>query len=86
MGGANSLNNLWAQPEINKWNGANYGFREKDKLESYLCAKVKSGTIGVREAQEMMRSDWVKYYKKFIGNKLGSENFHDGEDEINVSD
>ncbi|HEY7390291.1 MAG TPA: hypothetical protein VH640_17370 [Bryobacteraceae bacterium] len=36
-GGSNDITNLWFQPENNVWNGKNYGFREKDDLEAWIC-------------------------------------------------
>ena len=44
-GGSNDPANLWYQPAHNEWKGANFGFREKDKLESDVCRKIKNGSM-----------------------------------------
>lgn len=61
-GGANELKNLWYQPETNDWNGKDFGFHAKDKLEAYVCAQIKAGKLDPKDAYGRMTSDWVKFY------------------------
>ena len=42
-GGSNDIKNLWYQPVKNPWNGKNFGYHEKDDLESWVCVQVKAG-------------------------------------------
>ena len=62
-GGSNNITNLWPQPENNQWNGVNYGYHEKDKLESYICMEIKAGRLDPKEAYQRMITDWVKFYQ-----------------------
>lgn len=64
LGGADDPKNLWCQPEVNKWNDVNYGFREKDRLEFYLYQQMKSKNVTVKEAQKKITEDWVREYRK----------------------
>lgn len=66
LGCADDIKNLWAQPETNLWNGANYGFHEKDKLETYLVLQMKAGNIAPKDAQDCILKDWVKCYQIYI--------------------
>ena len=61
-GGSNDLENLWYQPVTNKWNGKNFGFHEKDALETWVCAEVKANRLDPKIAFEKITSDWVAYY------------------------
>ena len=61
-GGSNDIKNLWYQPAKNMWNGKNFGYHEKDSLESWVCAQVKAGKLDPEEAFTRMTSDWVKFY------------------------
>lgn len=81
LGGEDSMDNLWAQPEVNKWNGKNYGFRQKDALEGLLWREMKAGKITPNVAQECLYADWVKCYNLWIGDNLGGENMIDPDDE-----
>lgn len=59
LGGSNSINNLFvefAEPRP--------GFKEKDKLENYLCDHVCSGEINIDYAQRRIAEDWYSYYKE----------------------
>lgn len=67
LGGADVLGNLWCQPAINQWNGKDYGYHTKDKLESYLIIMVKAGTLAPNVAQTCILSDWVACYQKYLG-------------------
>ena len=67
-GGSNSTSNLWYQPIDNAWSGRNFGFKEKDKLESWICKQIKLGKLDPREAFDRMTKDWVRFYKEEIPN------------------
>jgi hypothetical protein len=61
-GGSNDIKNLWDQPAQNEWNGQNFGFHEKDKLETYVCAQIKAGNMNPKDAYNRITRDWVKFY------------------------
>lgn len=61
-GGSNDITNLWYQPKDNEWNGQNFGFHEKDKLETYVCAQIKAGKMDPKDAFDRIKKDWVKFY------------------------
>jgi hypothetical protein len=61
-GGSNDIKNLWYQPAENEWNGKNFGFHEKDKLETFVCAEIKAGRMNPKDAFNRIRQDWVKFY------------------------
>ena len=61
-GGSNDIKNLWDQPAENEWNGQNFGYHEKDKLETYICAEIKAGRMDPKDAYNRITKDWVKFY------------------------
>lgn len=64
LGGNNDIANLFpegAEPRP--------GYHEKDKLENYLHSKVCSGQLALKEAQLVIATDWIKYYKEAYGDK-----------------
>jgi hypothetical protein len=61
-GGSNDEANLWFQPEDNSWNGQNFGYKEKDALEAWVCRMIKVGKLEPKEAYAELVGDWVKYY------------------------
>lgn len=61
-GGSNDIRNLWYQPTSNDWNGKHFGYHQKDKLEAYVCAQIKDGTLDPHDAYDRMTKDWVKFY------------------------
>lgn len=61
-GGSNEIKNLWYQPAENEWNGKNFGFHEKDKLETYVCAQIKAHQMDPKDAFNRIQKDWVKFY------------------------
>jgi uncharacterized protein YraI len=61
-GGSNSPSNLWYQPIENEWNGRNFGFKEKDKLEAWICRQIKAHKLDPQEAFDRLARDWVKFY------------------------
>lgn len=68
LGCADDVKNLWAQPEVNMWNGVDYGFHTKDKLEAYLVLRMKAGVITPKAAQDCILQDWVRCYQHYILN------------------
>lgn len=60
LGGSNSLRNLWPQSfKTQPWNA-----HVKDALENRLHEEVCSGTMDLRQAQQMIVSDWIAAYKQ----------------------
>lgn len=68
-GGGNEIGNLWYQPAVNIWQGQDYGYHAKDKLETYVCAHIKTGDLDPRVAFDRVTTDWVAYYQEL---KLGN--------------
>lgn len=66
LGCADDVKNLWAQPATNIWNGTNYGYHQKDRLETLLVFKMKAGTITPKDAQDCILKDWVACYQKYL--------------------
>ena len=60
IGGSNDDKNLWPQPYSGKWNA-----RQKDKLEVYLWRQVCKGNLTLKEAQEKIRTNWIKAYQEY---------------------
>jgi hypothetical protein len=61
LGGANSLINLWPQPDEPE-----PGYHQKDQLENRLHKLVCSGKMDLAEAQHEISTDWVAlFYKLF---------------------
>jgi len=56
-GGSNDIKNLWFQPVDNEWNGKNFGFHEKDKLETLVCAQIKAKKMDPKDAFDRIRKD-----------------------------
>jgi hypothetical protein len=61
-GGSNEIKNLWYQPETNDWNGEDFGFHAKDKLEAYVCTQIKAEKLDPKDAYSRITVDWVKFY------------------------
>lgn len=61
-GGSNDAENLWFQPIKNIWNGKNFGYKEKDDLEAWVCRQVKAASLDPEVAFQRITSDWVAYY------------------------
>ncbi len=62
LGGSNDLANIWPEPYL-PWPGA----REKDRLENALHRDVCTGKLSLKSAQEQIRTDWWKAYRKYVG-------------------
>ena len=59
LGGSNEANNLFvefAEPRP--------GYKEKDKLENYLCDHVCAGEINIDYAQQRIAENWYLYYQE----------------------
>jgi SH3 domain-containing protein len=61
-GGSNDISNLWYQPGLGEWNGKDFGYHTKDKLETYICVQIKAGKLDPKEAYDRITKDWVKFY------------------------
>lgn len=58
LGGSNDIKNLWPQSYTSKpWNA-----HVKDKLENRLHREICDGILTVEEAQEAIKTDWIKSY------------------------
>jgi hypothetical protein len=62
-GGSNDVSNLWYQPITNDWNGQNFGFKEKDRLETYICQEIVAKRMDPKDAYRRLTQDWVKFYQ-----------------------
>jgi hypothetical protein len=56
--------NLWPEP----WNGS-YSAHEKDALENTLKRLVCAGDLPLADAQQAIRTDWVKAYLQYVVTK-----------------
>jgi hypothetical protein len=61
LGGADGMGNIW--PECGPADVAlrERYFKQKDLVEDYLAAKVRSGKMPIEEAQRDIASDWVQF-------------------------
>jgi len=57
IGGSNDIKNLWPQPAEPK-----PGYKEKDILETYYHTQVCSGKMDLKEAQNIMATNWFSGY------------------------
>lgn len=73
LGGKNTIENLWPQPFCKPKNNPEmsgcYGAREKDVVETNLHRRICKGEITLEQAQEIIRTDWVKEFKNIKGIK-----------------
>ncbi len=66
IGGSNEINNLWPQPMNSQpWNA-----HVKDKLENRLHDLVCGGRLGMKQAQQMIASNWITTYQQVFHTKL----------------
>lgn len=72
LGGSNSKENLWPEPTSVICNGMDYGFRTKDRVETYLISQMKSGKISPIDAQNCLKNDWIACYQKYLGKSFGA--------------
>ncbi|HKF46455.1 MAG TPA: patatin-like phospholipase family protein [Terracidiphilus sp.] len=62
LAGSTDVANLWPEPASPK-----PGFREKDKVELMLRNQVCRGELGLVDAQRIIATDWLRYYKEKVG-------------------
>jgi hypothetical protein len=67
LGGADSIENLW--PQFAKYKDGSPGFHEKDQLENQLHRAVCAGQIKLTDAQQCIRSNWIRCAKKMAAKK-----------------
>lgn len=60
-GGADDVNNLWAQCYSGEWNAV-----MKDRLEVLACKKICTGELSPAEAQALF-DDWKDSYRRYFG-------------------
>ena len=65
LGGTVSARNLWPQSYSARWNA-----RVKDKLEQRLHHLVCEGKLDLSTAQREMATDWIRAYKKYVGENV----------------
>jgi hypothetical protein len=63
LGGADTLDNIWPQCGPDSATLNNRFFKQKDKVELYLGEQVRSGALGLTEAQNGIAKNWTKYVK-----------------------
>lgn len=61
LGGSDDLDNLWPQAPKGQWSA-----ETKDQLEAKLHEMVCGGKITLKEAQKLIRENWVKAYQEYI--------------------
>ena len=59
LGGDNTIENLWPEPATPK-----PGFHEKDLVEDELHRRVCSGQMTLAEAQRVISTDWLAFYRQ----------------------
>jgi hypothetical protein len=62
LGGSNSIRNLWPQPAA-----PTPGFHQKDRVENYLHQQVCSGALSLREAQQLIVTQWKTVFASMSG-------------------
>ncbi len=61
LGGVDSIQNLWPQPNSSTWNA-----RVKDQLEDHLHELVCQGKVQLVTAQSDIASNWIAAYKRYF--------------------
>ena len=62
LGGANDIRNLWPEPYALAVKGETLGARQKDVVETGLHRMMRRGSLTLRQAQAIIRKDWVRAY------------------------
>lgn len=70
-------NNLWLQAYE-----PHPGAHEKDRLEVLINKKICSGEITLKEGQNMLGGDWLKYYNLYLGGIEGVDKDIVDEDDL----
>lgn len=61
LGGADTVDNIWPQCGPDHVELSERFFKRKDAVENYLAAKVRNGTMSLKEAQVGIATDWTQY-------------------------
>lgn len=61
LGGADGMGNIWPQCGPQDVTLRARYFKQKDIVENYLAARVRSGDMSLTEAQQGIATDWVQY-------------------------
>jgi hypothetical protein len=61
MGGADTIENIWPQCGPTGGTLRQRYFKQKDVVENYLTAQVKSGNMDLAEAQKEIARDWMQF-------------------------
>jgi hypothetical protein len=61
LGGSNDVRNLWPEAA-----SPHPGFHQKDALENKLHALVCAGSMTLRKAQHLIRTDWLAAYRIYV--------------------
>jgi hypothetical protein len=77
-GGSNDISNLWYQPLTLNWNGQNFGFKTKDKLETYICQQIKAQKITPQDAYNCIVSDWISCFLKYKNQLTNNTSYNFG--------
>lgn len=62
LGGSNDIKNLWPEPYSGTWNA-----HVKDRYENFLHRQVCTGKLALKQAQQIIRTNWIDGYKRDIG-------------------
>jgi hypothetical protein len=65
LGGNNSVSNLWPESYVTRINA-----RQKDRLENWLHKQVCKGKMGLKDAQEGIRTNWIMTYNYYFHTNL----------------
>ena len=63
-GDPRATGNLWPEPRKSEWNAA-----RKDELEFVLYRMVCRNEISLKDAQNVIASNWIDAYKKYVHEK-----------------
>jgi hypothetical protein len=61
LGGADTLENIWAQCGPSRVALAKRFFKRKDTVENYLAKQVRDGKMSLADAQKGIATDWTQY-------------------------
>ena len=61
LGGADALDNIWPQCGPDAVTLREQHFKQKDMVENYLAARVRSGAMSLADAQRGIAADWTQY-------------------------
>ncbi len=64
LGGADTLDNIWPQCGPDGVSLNNRYFKQKDLVENYLTAQVKSGAMDMETARHRIAADWTPFLAK----------------------